>query len=253
MRIDPVTITIQRNDGTENRIIPIGSVSGARYCSRDREAMREKLDAKIARGIAATVSNPSIFRIARYLLTQANEFEVQGSLTGGECEVVAIRQGDEILITAGSDQCDRELDPLFADKPKQMCPHPVALFAWPYAEVRDHWDSLQLYHEVVAGGEIIPVQEFDLSALVDLEFLLSMQEVQSLADPTFLFCGSSSHLESVVARAKALGLPEETSHGVGDEALIRLHDPVLERTIEHRYKAIPVGDDLAERRPVRRE
>lgn len=29
----------------------------------------------------------------------------------------------------------------------------------------------------------------------------------------------------------------------------RLHDPVLQRTIEHQFRAVPLGDDLLERRP----
>ena len=36
--------------------------------------------------------------------------------------------------------------------------------------------------------------------------------------------------------------------GVGDEFLVRLHDPALDRTIEHRFRPIPVGDDVDERR-----
>ena len=57
---------------------------------------------------SATRTNPSVFRIGRYLLTQDPEFEVQGPLTGCEAEVVAIRERDEVFISVGSDQCDRE-------------------------------------------------------------------------------------------------------------------------------------------------
>ena len=128
MRIEPVEILVQRKDRTERRIIPIGSVAGARFSSRDVAGMRKELDAALARGESGTKTNPAIFHIGRYLLTQASEFEVQGPLTGGEAEIVAIRDGNEILITTGSDQCDRELDPLFQDKPKQMCPHPIARY-----------------------------------------------------------------------------------------------------------------------------
>jgi hypothetical protein len=170
-------MVIQSKEGEERRSIPIGSVSGARFSSRDVEGMRRTLDAALARGESGTKTNPSIFRIARYLLTQSDEFEVQGPLTGGEAEIVAIRNGGEILITAGSDQCDRELDPLFQDKPKQMCPHPIAAVAWPYAEVRDHWDSLRIYSHVEVDGHVIPLQDSPASELVDLEYLLAMTEV----------------------------------------------------------------------------
>ena len=252
MRADPVPMTVQSRDSTEERSMSIGSVAGARFASRDLGGMRKTLDEMLSRGVAATKTNPSIFRIARYLLTQSGEFEVQGPLTGGECEVVAIRDDSNILITVGSDQCDRELDPLFQDKPKQMCPHPIASVAWPYHEVRDHWDSLRVYSHVVASGRVVPIQDSGLSVLVDLEFLLAMESVKVLPDPLFLFCGAAPALESAATKVKELGLPPETAHGVGEEFVARLHDPVLDRSIELRYQAIPVGDDLAERRESRR-
>ncbi len=248
MRIEPVEMLVERRDRTERKIIPIGSVAGARFSSRDVRGMRQQLDAMLARGESGTKTNPAIFHIGRYLLTQGPEFEVQGPLTGGEAEIVAIRDGNETFITVGSDQCDRELDPLFQDKPKQMCPHPIGLTAWPYSEVRDHWDSLKISSQVTVGENIVPLQDCAASELVDLEYLLAMKDVQFLILPSFLYCGSVPFLDSVAQAIQDHSLPEETSHGVGDAFVARLHDPVLNRTLEHRYRAVPVGDDLAERR-----
>ena len=135
MRAYTIDLNIECKEGVAPRTFEIGSVAGARFTARDVEGLRKQMDEQLAEEghfSSATFTNPSIFRIARYLLTQDTEFEVQGAMTGGEGEVVAIRDGDEIFISAGSDQCDRELDPLFPDKPKQMCPHPVATTAWPY-------------------------------------------------------------------------------------------------------------------------
>ena len=251
MRIDPLEMCIESKGATSTRRIAIGSVAGARYTSCDIEGMRRQLDEQLAREgrfSAATLTNPSIFRIARYLLTQAGEFEVQGAMTGGEAEVVAIRHGGEIFIGLGSDQCDRELDPFFPDKPKQMCPHPLAQIAWPYDEVRDHWDEVRIYSHVVAGGHEVQLQDSALSALVDLDYLLEMEEVQALPDPMFLYCGCSPFVDSVDEEVAQLGLPEETGHGVGEAFHMRLYDPVLERTIEHNFSAVPIGDDREERR-----
>lgn len=247
MRIDPIDMVIESKEGKARRSIAIGSVAGARFSSRDVEGMRKTLDEALARGESGTKTNPSIFRIARYLLTQSDEFEVQGPLTGGEAEIVAIRTGGELVITVGSDQCDRELDPLFQDKPKQMCPHPIAAVAWPYAEVRDHWDRLQIYSQVEVAGHVIPLQDSPASELVDLEYLLAMAEVQALPDPMILYGGAVPPLDSAGATAEKLNLPELTTSGVGDAYLARLSDPVLGRSIEIRYRAVPVGDDLQER------
>ena len=251
MRIDPIEMTVERQGRSELRSFDIASVAGARFSSRDVVAMRRKMDAQLERAdrfTGATKTNPSIYRIARYLLTQGPQFEVQGPLTGGETEVVVIRSGEEIFISVGSDQCDRELDPVFPDKPKQMCPHPVASTAWPYNEVREHWDSLQLQSHVTVGADTVTLQDGDLSANVDLEYMLAMPEVAGLADPLVFFCGSTPIADAAIAEIERLGLPEETSHGIGDQYFCRLHDPVLNRTIEHTYRALPLGDDLDDRR-----
>ncbi len=255
MDTGPISIQVESLSGVETRTISIGSLAGARFSSRDTATMRQELDEMLSQDgqySGATKTNPSIFRIARYLLTQEETFEVQGFLTGGEAEVVAIRCDDELFISVGSDQCDRELDPLFPDKPKQMCPHPMATVAWPYAEVQDHWDQLQIYSEVTVGPHAIPLQDSPLSTLVNLDYLLAMHSVQTLANPMFLYCGSAEPLATAAQQAQALSLPESIIHGTGDAFLARLHDPVLNRTIEHKFQAIPVGDDFAERcgRPV---
>mgnify|MGYP002856599754 CR=1 FL=1 len=251
MRIDPIEMTIQTLQRNEQRLFPLGSVSGVRYSSRDIEDTRQQLDAILERDkhfTSATQTNPSVFHIGRYLLTQSQEFEVQGPLTGGEAEVVAIRVDGDVFITVGSDQCDRELDPLFPDKPKQMCPHPVAAVAWPYSEVQEHWDSLRIYSHVVAGTHTVPLQDSELSELVDLDYLLETEDIGKLADPIILFCGSVAFLDSAAETVERHSLPKETAKGVGEEFHIRLHDPVLDRTIEHRYRAVPLGDELHERR-----
>ena len=59
--------------------------------------------------------------------------------------------------------------------------------------------------------------------------------IGSLAGARFSECIARHHL------------PEETAHGSGEKFLARLHDPVLDRTIEHEFAAVPLGDDLAER------
>ena len=247
MNIDQIEFRVHSKTGVQERSLPIGSVSGARFCARDVDAMRKEMDEMLGRDgryTMATRTNPSIFHLGRYLLTQGPEFEVQGTMTGGEAEVVAIRSGEEIFISVGSDQCDRELDPIFPDKPKQMCPHPLARDAWPYEEVRSHWDELRVYSHVVSGDHTVPLQDTDLTELVDLEYLLGMDEVKALADPMVLYCGCSSFLDSVELTVDRLGLPEETGLGVGDGFLVGLHDPVNDRKIEHEFQAVPLGDDI---------
>ena len=246
-----IIMTIDDKSGSGERSFAVASVAGARFCARDLEGTRRELDEILRRDgryTMATRTNPSIFRLGRYLLTQSAEFEVQGPMTGGETEVVAIRSEDGIFISVGSDQCDRELDPLFPDKPKQMCPHPLARRAWPYEEVRAHWDQLRVYGHVVAGGHTVPLQDSSVSELVELDYLLDMDAVRELPDPMVLYCGCGSFLDSVGEEVRRLDLPPETAMGVGDKFFVRLHDPVLDRTIEHEFRPLPLGDDLAQRK-----
>ena len=77
--------------------------------------------------------------------------------------------------------------------------------------------------------------------------LLAMAEVQALPDPMILYGGAVPPLDSAGATAEKLNLPQLTTSGVGDAYLARLSDPVLGRSIEIRYRAVPVGDDLQER------
>lgn len=251
MPIGPIEMKVVSQGGTAPRSILIGSVSGARFSARDVEALRKKMDEQIARNghfTMLTATNPSICRMGRYLLTQAEHIEVQGPMTGGEAEAVAIRDGDDILITIGIDQCDRELDKLFPDKPKQMCPHPIATTAWPYGEVKDHWDQLRVYSHVVVGGHTVTLQDTTLDTLVDLEYLLAMDEVKQLTDPAFLYCGAAPFLDSVAQTIKQHGLADEAGLGVGDRFLARLYDPILDRTIEHQFATVVLGDQIEERR-----
>ena len=189
MRIEPVEILVQRKDRTERKIIPIGSVAGARFSSRDVAGMRQELDAALARGESGTKTNPAIFHIGRYLLTQGSEFEVQGPLTGGEAEIVAIRDGNEILITAGSDQCDRELDPLFQDKPKADVPPSDRPDRLALQRGARPLGSLQISSQLTVGGRAVPLQDCAASALVDLEYLLAMEDVRRWSCPPFSIAG----------------------------------------------------------------
>jgi len=250
MIISPVEMLIHTKGKDYHRTFAVGSVSGARHASGDVEATRRAQDDQIATDghfSYANLTNPSIFRIARYLLTQSPEFEVQGAHTGGEGEVVCIREGDDIFISVGSDQCDRELDPYYPDKPKQMCPHPVASEAWPYDDVQDHWDNLIIRSQVVVDDVIVPLQDASLGTMTSLEYLLGMDVIKGLNDTMFLFCGSSAFLDSAEEIVREHGLSEWTTHGVADEFRVQLHDPVLNRTLSHAFRPQPVGDDFAER------
>src|SRR5262249_12098230 len=103
--------------------------------------------------------------------TTDDEIEVQGARTSGEVEFVVVLHGDELLISVGSDHCDRTVETIWQDKPKQMCPKIVAPRAWRYADVRPHWDQLQLRSWVTKDGRRRLYQEFAAASQCTVEEL----------------------------------------------------------------------------------
>ena len=92
-----IDMNIQSKHGTSTRTFNVGSVSGARFTSRDVDGLRKTMDEQLSKEghfSSATFTNPSIFRVATYLLTQDDEFEVQGTMTGGEQHLSAMTQAN---------------------------------------------------------------------------------------------------------------------------------------------------------------
>ena len=249
--INLLDFTVTELDGSSTPVpVKVQAVRGAGLCGRDRVAALGEQERRLQAGEPWSSSDQFSYRIGRYLATTADWIEVQGPLTGGEAEAVAIFTGDKILIGLGSDQCDRELDPLFLEKPKQLCPHPLGPEVWRYDDVRDHWDDLQIESEVDVNGHTLSLQRFSLAELVTLEMLLTGDALRVRPDGTIFFCGTGGAVPEAEAEIARLDLPPETISGVGDVFRMRLYDPVLDREIRHAYHVDVLGDDLADRRPT---
>lgn len=143
-----IRIEVETLLGKSERIFNVKTLACARYCGRDRARVRAELEELRKKGGAVEDENPSICKMSRYLITTDQEIEVQGIKTSGEVEVVALVDRDEILVTIGSDHCDRTLERQYTDKPKQMVPKIMSPKVWRYAEIRDHWDELVMKSEV---------------------------------------------------------------------------------------------------------
>ncbi len=224
------------------------SLRGAGMCSRDREAVKATLEARRRDGLSWTEKPYWTYRLSPYLLTTEGVTEVQGALTGGEVEAVAVFVDGDEFVGVGSDQCDREMDTLFLEKPKQMCPHSLSPTVWRLDDVGDHWDEIQLESQVRVGKTVVDVQRFTLSELVPLETWIEKCGLREGSGATVFYSGTGSTVPELHEQLERLGLPEETASGVGDEYLMRMFDPVLDREIRHSYVVNVLGDDLDERR-----
>ena len=114
---------------------------------------------------------------------------------------------------------------------------------------RDHWDELRIQSTVTTvQGRAVPLQDSPPRCARHARLPpRHSHPSESLPDAAVLFCGSSPFLDSAEEAVKEHNLSPFITWGVGDAFSVRLYDPVLERSIEHSFVPVPVGDDLAER------
>ena len=244
-----VELTVVDRDGREAPMqIEVKALRGSGFTNRDRQAIREMSDDRRRNGKSWTGKDLWTYRLSPYLLTIDESIDVQGPLTGGEVEVVTVFTEDGVFVGVGSDQCDREMDAQYLEKPKQMCLHPLGPKVWKLEDVSDHWDELQLESQVRVGDTVVDLHRFSMSQLVPLETWIDFCGLRNGPFATIFYCGTGMTVPGLSAELERLGLSQDTARGVGDEFKMRLYDPVLDREIRHSYTVNVLGDDLDERR-----
>jgi hypothetical protein len=171
---------------------------------------------------------PSLVHVSRYLLTTADDIEVQGRTTAGQGECVILRHGENLFVTVGSDHCDLgSMSVRYDDKPQQISPRVLHGRVWCYEDIADHWDQLHLRSWVTKGGERLLYQDSDVSTQLPPDELFDLDP--SLRESgVVLYCGGISELMDPVFE---------------DEFEVELTDPVLNRALRHRYTIHPLPDD----------
>lgn len=199
-----------------------GRLFNAGWAGRDRAAVQHHIDELAAVGVPAPQHVPTLFALGNHLLTTADAIQVHGADTSGEVEYVLFWHHGEIFVSVGSDHTDRRLEKHSIPKAKNLCLNVMAADAWPYAEVKGHFDQLALDCTVTRNGSTAPYQHDAAGALIDPEFWIEDLErrLGRLEDGLVFFSGTIGTIAGLVA---------------GDAYAFRLIDPVLNRCIEHRY------------------
>ena len=154
----------------------------AGYTGRDQEAVRHHIEELRAHGVPAPASTPTLYAKPASLLTQGPAIEVLGGHTSGEAEFVLLVARGRVLVAAGSDHTDRELEKVSIEKAKMMCPNVLSREVWDLAEVRDGWDDIVLRGYATAQGRRVLYQEARLGAMMTPEDLMALAKGRTDGD-----------------------------------------------------------------------
>ena len=204
---------------------PVRSLVIAGWTGRDEAALQKHIGELAALGVAAPKTTPIFYRVSASLLTTAPSVEVIGRDSTGEVEFVLFNIDGEIRVGLGSDHTDRKAEAVGVTLSKQMCPKPIARETWAFADVEPHWDELILRSWVVSGGKRSLYQQGKVSAMRHPRELMALYG--KFAPGTAMFCGTFG-VEGGIRWA--------------DTFSMELEDPVLKRSIVHRYDitALPI-------------
>ncbi|AKM29454.1 hypothetical protein AB870_03880 [Pandoraea faecigallinarum] len=201
----------------------------AGWAGRDQDAVEHHIAELAALGVRRPSSTPCFYRLAPALLVQDDTIDVVGQTSSGEAECVLLRQGDEWLVSVGSDHTDREVEAYGVTVSKQVCAKPVARHAWRYTDVAAHWDQLELRSWVTREGKRRLYQEGTVAGLLSPRELMAKLGPLGLPSGAAMFCGTLAAIGGVAG---------------GEQFEIELLDPVLGRAIRHRYatQALAIAD-----------
>jgi Protein of unknown function (DUF2848) len=200
----------------------------AGWTGRDSQAVEHHIEELAAIGVPRPSSVPLFYRVGKNLLTQAHQIQVVGAHTSGEVEPVLVAMKDGLWLTVGSDHTDRSAETYSVALSKQLCPKVIADQAWALAEIEGHLDAICLRSWVIEVGDDsstrVAYQEGTLASIQPLKSLVERYNVQVSEEPF-----SRGFLMSCGTVGAIGGIRPSKSF------CMQLFDPVLNRTIEHRY------------------
>jgi hypothetical protein len=206
----------------------------AGWAGRNQAAVEAHIRELEALGTPRPRRTPVFYRVAASLLTTGSAIEVVGTETSGEVEFVLVQRrsddGDSLWVGLGSDHTDRGLERTSVALSKQLCAKIVAPTLWRFEHLRPHWDDIALRSWAHRGGRRELYQDGTLAAILPPEQLLA--KYAEFAEP-------------MTAGGAMFGGTIATLHEIApaDEFEMELHDPVLDRRINHRYRigTLPVN------------
>lgn len=186
-----LTLSLSRDGRREPLRFEVRRLINAGFTGRDRAAVEAHLEELRHHGVPCPDRTPVLYPKMAGLLTTADEVEVIGPDTSGEAEFVLLLESGRVLVAAGSDHTDRELEKSTIEKAKVVCPNVLSSEVWDLADVRGTWDELALRSWVTAGGRRTLYQEGRLSQMMTPEDLIALVKERAGGGPgTVIFSGT---------------------------------------------------------------
>ncbi|MEA2324070.1 MAG: hypothetical protein QOD81_3920 [Solirubrobacteraceae bacterium] len=190
----PLTFSVQTSEGAERLSLDDPQIVIAGFTGRDEASVEAHIAELVALGVPRPDTVPAFFVVPSSLLRIApTEVSVDAPQTSGEAEPVLVRlPSGECFVGVGSDHTDRELERESLEASKRACAKPIGEALWPLADVREHWDELQLVGE--SGPDAAPYQRATLAALLPPDEVLELvwQAGADAGRPLVVFLGTVS-------------------------------------------------------------
>lgn len=191
----------------------------AGWTGRDRAAVDHHIAELAEIGVTPPSTVPLFYRVSAGLLTQSYVIEVLGPDTSGEVEPLVVKAGGRLWLGLASDHTDRALETTSVAASKQICAKPVARELWPFDEVADRLDQIDLACEIEEDGAFTDYQKGTLANIRPLSDLIA---ASGLEEGGAMLCGTLGAIG---------GVRPATRYRMA------LRDPATDRTIAFGYSA----------------
>jgi Protein of unknown function (DUF2848) len=212
-------------------VIAVNDLVIAGWTGRDSATVEHHIAELQAIGVARPRTVPCFYRVGANLLSTEETLDVTGADGSGEVEFVLVSLPQGLYVGVGSDHTDRKVESYGVTVSKQMCPKPISRELWPFAEMKDHWDSLVLRSWITRDHQQMLYQEGMVTRMLAPEDLIARYTGggATLPSGTAMFCGTIPLLAPI---------------GPAAEFQMELEDPVLGRKLRHRYstRELPYND-----------
>jgi len=213
----PTTATL--NVANVNHLVLAG------WAGRNQAAVEAHIRELEVLGTPRPTRTPVFYRASASLLTTANVIEVVGGETSGEVEFVLVLDTNGLWVGLGSDHTNRGLERTSVALSKQLCAKVVAPTLWRLDDLLPHWDDIALRSWAYRDGRRVPYQDGSLAAILPPDQLLT--KYAAFAEPITaggaMFSGTIATIDEIAP---------------ADEFEMELHDPVLNRHLNHRYRIV---------------